>query len=243
MVMGVALVLLSSGVALAALNVIECDTGRACTGTEARDLMEGTDGHNKMYGEGADDIVKGSGEWDLLYGGEGSDKLYGGAGDDRLLPGRGDDAVLDGGEDNDAYHFGTSDWGDDRITDGDTFNRVMFLPAIDADLVIRLVSKPGRHEVSNTAGSTLNWDGDIIDSVVNYGTGDDTIYGGAAYAIVSQQAGDNDTIYGGVGNEYIDVFDGSGGDYVDCGESAGDGDFVRRDRGDKVINCEIKSPL
>ncbi len=268
--MGAALVLLSSGVALAALNTIECNTGRACTGTEARDLMNGTDGHNKMYAKGAADTLKGLGGRDLLYGergndqlyggeesdelyggarldqlygGGGSDELYGGAYIDDLFPGRGNDAVLDGGEGGDTYYFGTSDWGDDTITDSDTGNQVLFgnrlqfLSSIDSDLVISLVSKPGRHEVFNTAGSTINWDGDVIESVVNSGTGDDKIYGNAAAnTIISQQGGDKDTIYGGGGDEYIDVFDDSGGDYVDCG--AGDKDAARRDRGDRVVNCE-----
>ncbi len=253
-VMGVALVLLSSGAALAALNVIECDTGRACTGTEARDLMNGTDGHNEIYGEGAADILKGFGGLDLLYGergndllygGEGSDELYGGAYIDDLFPGRGNDAVLDGGEGGDTYYFETDDWGDDTITDSDTGNqvhfgdRLQFLSSIETDLVISLVSKPGSDEVSNTAGSTINWDGDVIESVVNSGAGDDRIYGNdAANTIISKHGGDKDTIYGGGGDEYIDVSDGSGGDYVDCGESANDHDAAIHDPGDRVINCE-----
>lgn len=262
---GAALVLLSSGVALAALNTIECKGGRVCTGTEARDLMNGTDGHNEMYARGAADTLKGLGGRDLLYGeggrdrlyggeesdelyggarldqlygGGGSDELYGGAYIDDLFPGRGNDLVLDGGEDRDAYYFGTSDWGDDRITDDDigNRNRVVFLSSIETDLVIRLVSKPERHEVSNTAGSTIEWDGDVIEDVSNSGTGDDKIYGNAAAnTIISQQGGDKDTIYGRGGDEYIDVFDGSGGDYVDCG--AGDNDIARHDRGDRVVNC------
>ncbi len=279
--MGAAVVLLSSGVALATLppieNTIECNTGRVCTGTEARDLMKGTDGHNKMYAKGAADALKGFGKWDLLYGegghdhlyggggsdelyggdrddqlygGGGSDKLYGGAYVDNLFPGRGDDAVLDGGEEEDTYYFETNGWGNDKITDSDTGhqltsgNELKFLSSIDADLRIFLVSKPGRHEVSNTAGSTLNWDGsDVIKSVTNYGAGDDKIYGNEADTfIASLHGGDNDAIYGGGGDEYINVFDGSGGDYVDCGESANDRDAVARDRGDRVVNCESKTP-
>ncbi len=242
-VMGAALVL-SSGVALAALNTIECKTVRRCIGTVARDLMKGTDARNKMYGKGAGDILKGFGEWDLLYGGGGSDKLYGGAGTDDIFPGRGNDAVLDGGGSVDAYYFETNDWGDDTITDGDTGNRVLFLSSISTDLIIFLVSNPREHQVLNPAGSTVNWDGDVIEDVINYGTGDDTIYGDdAANTIISLQGVDNDTIYGGEGNEYIDVFDGGGGDYVNCGENARDRDFVRRDSGDRVVNCEDKNPL
>ena len=152
--------------------------------------------------------------------------------------------MLDGGEGGDTYYFETDDWGDDTITDDDPSNRLRFLSSIDADLYISLVPKPARHEVSNKAGSTIKWEGDVIEDVINSGAGDDKIYGNEAdNTIISQQGGDNDTIYGGEGTEYIDVFDGSGGDYVDCGENAGDRDFARRDRGDRVVNCESKNPL
>ena len=111
------LLLLSSGVALAAINSIECPGGE-CLGTEGDDSMNGTDAYDQMYGLGGndnmfghfgnDDMDGGSGA-DFLLGDEdydfpdtflGNDTLYGGPGNDDLRGGFGNDKIY-GGDGND----------------------------------------------------------------------------------------------------------------------------------------------
>src|SRR5215212_9849582 len=121
------LLLLSSAVALAAINSIECPGGE-CLGTEGDDSMNGTDAYDQMYGLGGndnmfghfgnDDMDGGSGA-DFLLGDEdydfpdtflGNDKIYGGDGNDfifaydRLAVTTGAD-VVDCGPGKDTVHY------------------------------------------------------------------------------------------------------------------------------------------
>jgi RTX calcium-binding nonapeptide repeat (4 copies) len=116
---GVAL-LLSSGVALAAINFIECPGGE-CIGTQADDSMNGTNAYDLMYGLGGNDNMFGNFGHDEMYGGEGADflmgdedydwpdtmlgndTLYGGSGNDDLRGAFGNDTIYGG--DGDDFIF------------------------------------------------------------------------------------------------------------------------------------------
>ena len=63
------LLLLSSAVALAAINSIECPGGE-CLGTEGDDSMNGTDAYDQMYGLGGNDN---------MFGHFGNDDMDGGS--------------------------------------------------------------------------------------------------------------------------------------------------------------------
>jgi large repetitive protein len=184
---------------------------------------------------------------DGLYGQEGSDRLYGGSGEDALLPGPGND-ISSGGADGDSYSFETDNWGKDTISELEAGNRMHI--QVRTDLTIRLISDPARPEVRNAAGtSTVNWDANRITHVTNQSSGDDRIYGNAAANNVASFAGGgDDEVFGRSGNDSVNVSDGTAGDFVDCGESAGDNDVVVYDGptqfslGDLVTDCEDARP-
>jgi Ca2+-binding RTX toxin-like protein len=218
-----------------------------CYGTEERDTLLGTQGPNVMFARRGDDTLKGFGDTDGLHGDEGSDKLFGGAGGDSLLPGPGNDMSA-GGAGGDVYSFEINNWGKDTIRDLDTGNTVHF--DVGTDLTIRLVSDPARPEVKNEVGtSTVNWDDNVINHVTNQGSGDDRISGNAAANNIDSFAGGgDDDVLARSGNDSINVADGADGDFVDCGENAGDNDVAVYDGptqfslGDLVTNCEDARP-
>ena len=232
---------LSSGVALAALNPIQCKTNVACYGTDQADLMTGTDGRNQMYGRAAGDTLRGLAEVDVLYGQGGSDRLFGGSsgsgGVDNLYGGAGNDE-LNGGSGLDVYIFESNNWGRDTISDStDDSNQVVFRN-LSASLSIDLISA----RVSNAAGtSTVDWDIPyMIKYVADSSTGDDTIFGNAERNYIYSHNG-FDEIYAGDSNDRIDVRDGGAADYVDCGDGTDIVSFDGRtpfSLGDTLKNCE-----
>ncbi len=256
--MGAALVL-SSGVALAAINTINCKANKPCYGTKARDLMKGSAGSDWMMGKGRADTLKGFGnsadDEELLYGQGGNDKLYGGHGWDILSGGPGNDALV--GDDSgtishDDYEFEANNWGDDTITDNASWdNTVHFRSGITTNLTINLNSLDLAPEVRNADGtSTVNWSGNVINDVNNQGTGDDTITGNDAGNRIQSigfdpqtgiyNSGGADTILAGGGSDVINVDDGFSGDSVDCGEGI---DTVSYNTGDTLVpgTCETTS--
>jgi len=98
-----------------------------------------------------------------------------------------------------------------------------------------------------------NRDSDVIDG----GRGDDNIFGHANpdepplpgvsasgwvgpssdEVLTDTAPNDQDAIYGGPGFEIINVQDGDGDDYVDCGP---DGAYVIADKGDVIENCLLR---
>ena len=127
--MGMALVALSAGAALAAS--INCPTasGGYCYGTGAGDALYGTAGVDRIYGYGGTDLIYGYGGADHIHGGAegdrmlggtgadqingqgGADAIYGGAGNDQLNGGAGND-VIQGDSGSDTIYTGT---GSDRV--------------------------------------------------------------------------------------------------------------------------------
>ncbi len=249
-----AALVLAGGVALAITK--QCQTEIECIGTPEGDELLGTSGSDWMFGRGGGDVLKGFGEWDGLQGEAGNDELLGGAGGDDLYGGPGTDA-LKGQGDGDAYRFETGNWGRDTITDASasdndhrTGNGIFFERAVGANLRITLVSSPERPEVTDAAGAnTANWSNNVIDNVYNdKASGDDTIDGNPAANFIRSEGGKDD-VYAGGGNDHIDVSDGDGGDFVNCGGAffSPDNDTVfydgptQWDLGDVVRKCENKN--
>jgi Ca2+-binding RTX toxin-like protein len=244
-----AVLMLSSGVALAITKT--CEANSDCFGTSDPDTLKGTDdGNDFIYGRGGADTIKGFGEeaaLDYLHGQGGPDKIFGGSGPDALVGGAGDDE-LSGGVDFDYYYFG-SGWGDDFISDGAaSSNLVAFrggpnanTPVVTEDLVVKLVSGDGPEVKTEGGGSTVEWEGNAINQVSG-GSGDDRITGNLVANFVNAGPG-ADTVFGGGGDDYVRVNDGSSGDVVDCGEDVfgSDRDTVYFDAGDQIAdNCENK---
>jgi len=217
---------LSSGVALAA--TISCQAGVVCFGTKKADTLNGTAGLDDIHGRGGGDTLKGLGEVDYLFGQGGKDRLLGGSAYDYLSGGAGND-TLSGGGGNDEYYFGDG-WGKDSITDVATpntklkFHELQQEARVTDDLIIDLVSGTGPEAKDKSGTNTINWDGNVIDTV-HSGDGDDRITGNASANLILGNSGTDtifggkgdDRIYGENGDDKIYVNDGSSGDIVHCG--------------------------
>ena len=110
-------------------------------------------------------------------------------------------------------------------------------------LTINLTSNPLEPEVKNAAGTgTINWSNSVISTVSSLATGDDTITGNAAANSILSANG-FDIVYGGEGDDFIDVDDGAGADWVDCGPGNDTVAYEGRTEtslGDTVTNCEVR---
>jgi Ca2+-binding RTX toxin-like protein len=222
-IMGV--LLLFSGMALAA--TITCAGRFDCLGTNNADTLEGTASKDLMHARAGADTLKGLGEMDYMYGQGGADRLLGGPALDDLIGGAGNDE-LRGGAGGDFYFFGDG-WGKDTITDEATpktqlsfFDPNAGLAA--ANLVVDLVSGTGPEAKDESGTNTINWEGNVIETVVS-GNGDDHITGNAADNVINGNGGNDtilgkagdDTTIGGDGDDEIDVDDQSFDDNVYCG--------------------------
>jgi serralysin len=234
-----ALLIVASAPALAA--TIRCKPDRACLGTKRDDRLIGTSGSDQFQGGKGDDVLEGrAGDDNAMRGEGGDDTLRGGPGRDHLGGGPGKD-VLEGGPDFDFYFF-EQGWGKEVITDTpildtdiNTGHQVRFDGVTD-DLTIRLASGPGP-EVKNTSrSSTLNWEADLIDVVID-GKGDDTITGREVGDNIQLFYPGNNEVFALGGDDFVYARNGAGGDVIDCG--AGDKDEVRMDAGDTQVNCEV----
>jgi Ca2+-binding RTX toxin-like protein len=168
-------------------------------GTAHGDHITGDAGANSLSGEGGDDTVDGAGGHDTLSGGTGEDSLVGGSGNDRIDPGAGDD-TLDGGSGTDLLFLSTS-----------------------ADVSVAFWSglvtgDRGRKEIASfenvtTGSGDDRFDGDIwgIDSVVNTGSGKDSLYGGGGDETLNA-GNDDDIADGGSGDDSMSG--GSGHDVM-----------------------------
>ena len=205
--------------------------------------LSGTDKPDKLYGGEGDDGIRGLGDKDYLFGGDGNDVFYAGAGDD-TLGARGGEDVIHGGPGRDAYAYSTNYWGQDTIKDTSipdtaTYNGdfLFFTQDIIGYLTIDLHSDTASHEVylSGTQ-STIDWAGDVIEDVSNYGYGIDHVRGNDAANYLRSWNG-GDTVDGKGGDDIIDVADAKGDDTVVCG---GGTDDVYYDGGDNVADssCE-----
>jgi Ca2+-binding RTX toxin-like protein len=232
---------LGSGPALAA--TIKCEPNRACNGTRRDDRLIGTDGDDQMQGGKGNDVLVGRGGDDnAMRGDGGADTLRGGPGRDHLGGGPGND-VLEGGPDYDFYFFdqgwGKEDIVDTPILDSDLNNghEVRFDFVTD-DLTIHLTSGPGPEVTNTTKTSTLDWEADLIDIVID-GKGDDTITGREVGDNIQLFNPGNNVVFALGGDDFVFSRNGQGGDVIDCG--AGANDEVRMDAGDTQVNCEVFS--
>jgi Ca2+-binding RTX toxin-like protein len=132
-VMG-ALVLLASGIALAA--VVNCVPGVPCMGTDQADQITGTSGPDEIFAEGGDDTVRAgagndgiTGDGDLAAN-DGEDTIFAGPGDDEFGAfGRSD--TLRGGSGNDTIHAALDGVKDDINCGKGSSDRVDFDSGID----------------------------------------------------------------------------------------------------------------
>lgn len=248
--------------------------GDVLSGKQGNDDLRGGHGLDRLRGGRGHDVVRlgpyreppqfPGDYWEYLQGGSGHDVMYGNDGFSVFNGGDGNDTMYGGGS-RDDYWYETPDWGHDVIVDlpDRDWHNMLWLTTFHEDLVIDLNSSGDHHEMRLADGNaTVDWDNDAI-SFVFGGYGDDIIIGNEHDNIVSSQGTDtvyggggydfiqgvdwtyNATIFGGEGDDVIDVRDAvfphdGGIDTVDCGP--GDADKVRYDANDTVENCEILNP-
>jgi Ca2+-binding RTX toxin-like protein len=236
----VAAVLALGGVPALAVTK-RCEPDRSCIGTSKDDRLIGSAGNDNMQGGRGDDKLLGrAGDDNAMRGDGGNDTLRGGPGRDHLGGGPGTD-VLEGGPDFDFYFF-EQGWGKEEIvdtpvldTDINTGHQVRFDGVTD-DLTIRLTSEAGPEVKNKTKSSTLDWDADLVDVVID-GKGDDTITGREVGDNIQLFYPGNNVVFALGGDDFVYSRNGGGGDVIDCG--AGDKDEVRMDAGDTQVNCEV----
>ncbi len=111
----------------------------------------------------------------------------------------------------------------------------------------RIIGSAGDDAISGLAGSdTINGDtalrgGLIGDDQIRGGRGADVITDDTSLGVGGALLQDNDEIFGGRGDDTIDVRENTGGaDVVDCGAGK---DTVFLDPVDKATNCERINPI
>jgi Ca2+-binding RTX toxin-like protein len=241
--MGAALVVASGAALAAVINCPSISGTNDCLGTDNDDRLIGTSDPDNMQGFKGNDLLKGRGGNDnAMRGDQGSDRLLGGPGDDHLGGGTGNDE-LRGGADFDTYFFQENNWGKETIVDTpiadasiDTTQWVRF-DFTTNNLTINLNSRAGAPEVRNETGtSTLDWENNLIDGVID-GGGDDTIRGRAVGDNIQVFGGrnDKDTILAGRGADNLYTADEDNDDVIDCGDGDGAVDMVTKDSGDTLL--------
>jgi Ca2+-binding RTX toxin-like protein len=209
--------LVFSGMALAA--TVSCQVNVECFGTKNADTLEGTALRDYEYGRGGADTLRGLGEDDSLYGQGGSDMLFAGPGGDNLVGGAGNDA-MNGGGGIDWYYF-EDGWGEDSITDDAVSGTKIAFVNPDTgvlaanSLIVDLKPGTGPEAKDESGTNTLNWEGNVIDTIAG-GDGDDRFAGNASANVFFAGPG-ADTIHGGGGRDQVYVHDGSTADTVHCG--------------------------
>ena len=230
---------LFTGLALA--DRVECKNSGFCEGTNRADVIIGTNGPEGVDAGRGDDIVRTRGGNDNAIRGEGGeDKIKGGAGEDHLGGGRGQD-ILNGGRGFDFYFFEENNWGQEVIDDVpiidssiDTGHQARF-DGVTMDLDIHMASSTGREVTVSGGTATLDWEGDLIDSIID-GDGDDTITGRPIADNIQPFNEGNDVVLAEGGDDFIYTADGFPTDSISCG---GGDDYARVDVGDSVdADCE-----
>lgn len=234
-------VVVASGAALAARITCPNVGTNACTGTNNDDRLVGSSGADDMMARKGNDVLKGrDGDDNALRGDAGGDALYGGPGADQLSGGTGKD-ILSGGDGFDAYFFHENNWGKEAIvdtpivdTDINTAHQVRF-DLVTIDLIIDMNSRaePEVRRRDGTPGSTLDWENDLIDRVID-GKGDDIIIGRLTADNIQPFAGGADSVNARSGDDFIYTVDETV-DEIECGEGF---DTVRKDAEDTATNCE-----
>jgi Ca2+-binding RTX toxin-like protein len=266
-----AMLLVTSGVAMA--QVVTCPTGAngLCVGTDNDDTLNGTATDDDMRGLMGQDTLNAAAGFDQLRGGRGEDTLNGEADNDTLI-GQQDRDGLYGGADDDTYLFGNG-WGADTISDDaalGTFGERLTFSLVTKPLTMDLISSPSRPEVRlvQSGAHRVNFGSNVSINEVDGGSSNDTIKGDGSNDFLNGIQG-NDTVRGRGGNDTVvgmdgqdtlgggggeDDFDAGGGtdtikaadneaDNISCG---GGNDRVFFDQGVDIflnaIACENKQP-
>jgi Ca2+-binding RTX toxin-like protein len=211
------------------------DTTTGCTiiGTAGNDTISGTSGNDVICGLGGNDVIDGKQGNDRIRGGDGADSLRGSSGDDYLDGGNGNDILIGGGG-NDSLIGGPGDdsFRAESVADG-------------SDLVKGGLGFDTANYSARTVPVhiTLNYDWDDGSATANGGFEHDNVQvdveraiGGSANDTMSGDQPQQTTLFGGAGDDVLDVrdYDGQPTDRIDGG--AGN-DTCLADPGVTLVSC------
>jgi Ca2+-binding RTX toxin-like protein len=206
------------------------DTTYGCTiiGTSGNDTISGTSAADVICGLGGNDVIDGHQSDDTIYGGTGNDTIRGALGNDHLLGGPGADLLIGNGG-SDTLEGGTGD---------DTFRAENVQDGADV-----MIGGWGFDTVNYSARTTpvnvtLDWSYD------DGGPGEhdnarpdvERAIGGTANDTMSGDQPQQTTLFGGPGDDVLDVRDADGQptDKIDGGPGT---DTCRADPGVTLISC------
>lgn len=223
------------------------ELGNRIIGNSGANLLNGMAGDDSLFGQSGADRLNGGDGLDFLYGGEGSDDLYGDAGDDELFGDAGDDNLY-GGIGNDNLYGGAGadkmrgGQGDDTYSVTSTKDEVIEEENQGYDIVkawidyylagqehIEELSLMGEADIGGFGNSANNKiTGNEGNNFIDGGGGEDDLHGGAGDDTILVESG---FVYGGTGNDRIEIEVGSGSPTL----SGGDGDDTYDVLGNYII--------
>jgi len=201
----------------------------AVKGGSGDDQISGGSGNDKISGGSGDDVVSGGSGRDAIKGGSGDDVVKGGSGRDKLSGGSGDDKIT-GGSGRDEISGGS---GDDDIDDSSSLNKLLKHSKHDCPTV--KTGENGSFSKATGDSGTVFAGPDNNSVNVNYncdGTATVTV-DGQKFEFSAEQA-KNLKVYGGSGDDQIDVTGeapadaqltlngGAGNDFIEGGSGSED---------------------
>lgn len=151
------------------------------------DSIDGYGGDDTLYGNEGNDTLIGNIEDDILYGNEGNDSINGGSGLDSLYGGVGDDIYV------------VNDNSDDVIIE----NLDEGTDTVQAGVSVTLLNNV--ENLTLTGTSAIDGTGNALANVITGNSRINVIDGAAGNDTISDILGGNDTIFGGLGDDQINV--------------------------------------
>ncbi|MCT4554418.1 MAG: tandem-95 repeat protein [Pelagimonas sp.] len=163
------------------------------------DEINGNDGTDRLFGDAGEDTLDGGAGNDLLEGGDDNDDLIGDAGNDTLRGGAGDDSLvggadadsLEGGAGNDTLQGGL---GNDTFQGGDVSGNDLIEGGDGSDYIYN--DYQGQNTIRGGDGDDQMYYNTGV--LQDGGAGNDTIY-----YYLNDLAGQDVTIQGGTGNDFV----------------------------------------
>ena len=184
-------------------------------GSDNRDYIDGRGDDDFLYGAGGDDVIYGGAGFDYINGESGNDYLAGQDGSDWMVGGDGDDTLE--GHGNEDQLFGQA--GNDILWDGgETTNRDFMYGGIGNDTYHVTSSHTGPLDLVYEGAAVGGAEGGAndIDVIHSHGEFFRDFYGVGEVLHIDRSAGsqmvggrNNQTIYGGAGNDVILPYGGS----------------------------------
>jgi Ca2+-binding RTX toxin-like protein len=202
-------------------------------GSQFADVLSGGLGNDYISGGSGSDTINGGDGIDILLGEDGNDILNGGLGDDNLSGGSGTDAItagagddlIDGGTGADKMAGGTGN--DTYVIDnaGDTVDETggdgidAFQSSVSVNLADTTHFKGNIEIIELTGFASIDATGNDLNNLIIGTTGNNTLNGGLGNDYIVTNGG-SDTIYGGAGNDTVDYLGTQSSITIDLGATS-----------------------